>query len=349
MPKRLKAQNNSRIREKQTTGVNKMSKLKVVVTDFEYKSLAIEQEVIEKAGAAFFPAQCKTEEEVIEACKDAVGIINQYAPITRKVIESLPSLKVIARYGVGVNTIDVDAATEHGVYVANVTDYCMDEVADHALSLILASARKVVQLNQAVKNGVWDYKVGTPIFRLKGRVLGLVGFGRIPQNLAKKASALGLELVVYDPFIPAEVVQEYNAKLVSLNELMEMSDFISVHTPLMKETEGLLSDEQFAHAKKEAFIINTSRGPVIDEQALVRALQEGKIAGAGLDVIEQEPIDPNNPLLTMDNVILNPHVAWYSEESQAELKRKTAENVADVLAGGSPTYLYNKELKTIRS
>ncbi|MFS0824500.1 C-terminal binding protein [Bacillus sp. 1P02SD] len=322
-----------------------MSKFKVVVTDFEYASLAIEEEVLEKAGAKLIKKQCKTEQEVIEACKDADGIINQYAPITRKVIENLPTVKVIARYGVGVNTIDVDAATKHGVFVANVPDYCMEEVADHALSLLFACARKIVQLNQSVKSGVWDYKVGTPIFRMNGRVLGLIGFGRIPQNLATKARVLGLELVVYDPFVSEQVVKEYNAKLVSLNELVEKSDFISVHTPLTKATQGLISDEQFTLAKKEAFIINTSRGPVIDEQALIRALQEGKIAGAGLDVIEQEPIDPTSPLLKMDNVILTPHVAWYSEESQVELKRKTAQNVADVLLGNNPTYLVNQQLK----
>ncbi|WP_332691659.1 C-terminal binding protein [Halalkalibacter lacteus] len=318
---------------------------KVVVTDFEYDSLAPEKEVLEKIGVEFVAVQCKTEEEVIEAAKDADGIINQYAPITRKVIENLTNCKVISRYGVGVNTIDVDAATEHGIIVGNVTDYCMDEVSDHAFALLMACARKVVLLNEAVKNHHWDFKVSMPIFRLRGKVLGLIGLGRIPQSLAKKAQAFGLKVVAYDPFVPKNVADELHVELLELNDLCTRADFISVHAPLIESTKGMIGEEQFNAMKKEAFIINTSRGPVICEKALIAALQEGKIAGAGLDVVEEEPIQENNPLLSMDNVILNPHVAWYSEEAQLELKRKVAENVADVLSGYYPTYLFNKDVK----
>ncbi|KKI89273.1 2-hydroxyacid dehydrogenase [Bacillus sp. SA1-12] len=321
-----------------------MEKYKVAVTDYEYKNLQIEKEILEKANVELIIAQCDTEDEVIAACKDADGLINQYAPITRKVIESLPNLKIISRYGVGVNTIDVEAATERGIMVTNVSDYCVDEVADHAFSLLLASARKIVQLNNAVKQDVWDYKLGMPIYRLRGRVLGLVGFGKIPQNLAVKARAFGLELLIYDPYISDETADKYDARLVGLNELMQLSDFISVHAPLTKATEAMISDEQFSLAKPEAFIINTSRGRVIDEQALIRALEEGKIAGAALDVIEQEPINPANPLLKMDNVILNPHIAWYSEQSEVELRQKATQNAADALQGKRPKYLMNDEV-----
>ncbi|WP_299093804.1 C-terminal binding protein [uncultured Metabacillus sp.] len=321
-----------------------MEKYKVAVTDYEYKNLQIEKEVLAKANMELIIAQCDTEDEVIAACKDADGLINQYAPITRKVIESLPNLKIISRYGVGVNTIDVEAATERGIMVTNVSDYCVDEVADHAFSLLLASARKIVQLNNAVKQGVWDYKLGIPIYRLRGRVLGLVGFGKIPQNLAEKARAFGLELLIYDPYISDKTADKYAARLVGLNELMQLSDFISVHSPLTKATEAMISDEQFSLAKPEAFIINTSRGPVIDEQALIRALEEGKIAGAALDVIEKEPINPANPLLKMDNVILNPHIAWYSEQSEVELRQKATQNAADALQGKRPKYLVNDEV-----
>ncbi|MFC0471135.1 C-terminal binding protein [Halalkalibacter kiskunsagensis] len=318
---------------------------KVVVTDFEYDTLAPEKEVLEKIGVEFVAVQCKTEEDVIEAAKDADGIINQYAPITRKVIENLTNCKVISRYGVGVNTIDVDAATEQGIIVGNVTDYCMDEVSDHAFALIMACARKVVLLNNAVKNHNWDFKVSMPIYRLRNRVLGLIGLGRIPQSLAKKAQAFGLRVVAYDPFVSKQVADELQVELLELNELCARADFISVHAPLFESTKGMIGEEQFNVMKKEAFIINTSRGPVVDEQALIVALQESKIAGAGLDVVEQEPIQENNPLLTMDNVIINPHVAWYSEEAQLELKRKVAENVADVLSGYYPTYLFNRDVK----
>lgn len=322
-----------------------MSKYKVVITDYEFASLEHEERILAEVGAELIRAQCRTEDEVIVAAKDADALLNQYAPVSRKVIENLPNLKVVSRYGVGVNTIDIDAATEHGVIVANVTDYCMDEVSDHAFALLIACARKVVQLNNAVKSGTWDYKVGVPIFRLRGRVLGLIGFGRIPQTLAKKAQAFGLKVIAYDPYLPPEVAKKFDVELMDLNDVCAKADFISVHSPLTDATRGMISDEQFDVMKKEAFIINTARGPVIDEKAMIRALKEGKIAGAGLDVLENEPVEPDNPLLKMDNVIINPHAAWYSEESQVELQQKVAQNVADVLSGYYPTYLFNRDVK----
>lgn len=322
-----------------------MSKFKVVITDYEFATLAPEEEVFSQGDIEFVKAQCKTEEEVIEACSDADGILNQYAPISRRVIESLTNCKVISRYGVGVNTIDVEAATENGIIVGNVTDYCMDEVSNHAFALILACARKVPQLNNAVKSGDWDYKLSIPIYRISGRTLGLVGFGKIPQTLAKKAQVFGLHIIAYDPFADKEAASDLNTEIVDLDELCRRSDFISVHAPLIESTHGMMSDEQFNLMKKEAFIINTARGPVIDEKALIRALEQGEIAGAGLDVVEEEPIANDSPLLNMDQVIINPHVAWYSEEAQEELKRKTAQNVADVLNGKFPSYLVNHEVK----
>jgi len=322
-----------------------VKKFKVVVTDFEYESLQPEIDVLSELDVELVKAQCKTEEEVIEACRDADGMINQYAPITRKVIGNLTQCKVIARYGVGVNTIDVDAATEHGIVVGNVTDYSIDEVSDHAFALLLALARKVVKLNAEVKAGVWDFNIGKPAFRLRGRTLGLIGLGRIPQALAKKAQAFGIKVVAYDPFMPAEAAKELEVELLSLNEVCEVSDFVSVHAPLMETTKGMISDEQFLKMKKEAFIINTARGPVIDESALIRALEAGQIAGAGLDVAEVEPMLRDNPLLEMENVIITPHIAWYSEESELELKRKTARNVVDVLSGFYPDYLFNRDVK----
>lgn len=313
---------------------------KVLFTDFEYKTVAPEEKVLRDLipDVEFIYAQCKTEDEVIEAARDVDGMINQYAPISRKVIETLTKCKVIARYGVGVNTIDVRAATEKEIFVCNVTDYCLDEVSDHAMTLLLASARKVTVLNNHVKNGIWDFKVATPIFRLRGQTLGLIGLGKIPQRLAKKAQAFGLKVVAYDPYVPKEVASELNVELLELNDLSKKSDYISVHAPLTDATEGMVGEEQFKLMKKEAFIINTSRGPVIDEKALIKALQNKEIAGAALDVVVNEPIEEGNPLLEMDQVILNPHLAWYSEESLIELKEKTAKNVADVLLGKEPKY-----------
>lgn len=322
-----------------------MSKPKVYVTDFEFPNLQFEENVILPIDAELIGVQCKTEEDVIEKCKDAVGLINQYAPISRKVMESLPNLKIVARYGVGVNTIDLPAATDLGIIAANVPDYCMDEVSDHAMALILACARKVVLMNNEVKNGNWDYKVSIPLYRVRGKNLGLLSFGRIAQTLAKKALAFGMNLLVFDPYVPESVAKEFGAKLVSLEELLKEADFVSVHSPLTPETEHMISNKEFSMMKKTAFIVNTGRGPVIDEEALKKALEEGLIAGAGLDVIEVEPPSADNPLLKMNNVVLNPHVAWYSVEAEEELRTKAARNVAEVLQGYFPKYLVNKDVK----
>lgn len=318
-----------------------MSKPKVYVTDFEFSDLRYEEKVINEAGAELIGVQCKTEEEIIEKCKDAIGLINQYAPVGREVMESLPDLKVVARYGVGVNTIDLSAATELGICAANVPDYCMDEVSNHAMALLMACARKVVLMNNEVKKGNWDFKVSVPIYRLQGQNLGLISFGKIAQTLAKKAQAFGLNLLVFDPYVPESVIKQYNAKSVSLEELLKESDYISVHAPLTAETEHLISEKELQMMKKSAFIINTGRGPVIDERALIKALQEGQIAGAGLDVLEVEPPAADNPLLEMDNVVINPHSAWYSEQAEEELRTKTARGVAEVLQGYFPKYLVN--------
>ncbi|WP_199614175.1 C-terminal binding protein [Paenibacillus alkalitolerans] len=323
-----------------------MHKWKVVVTDWEYADLRYEERVLNHELIQLVPAQCRTEEEVIAACFDADALINQYAPISRNVIERLEKCKVIARYGVGVNTVDLQAATEKGICVANVPDYCMDEVADHALALLLAWTRKVVIANQAVKSGEWDFKVTQPIARLRGKVLGLVGFGKIPQVLAEKVKPLGLRVMAYDPFAPVSLAEEKGVQLVSLNELCSSADILSVHAPLSKATEGMIGRGQLALMKRSAIVINTSRGPVIDESELIEALQTGRIAGAALDVVEQEPIPPDNPLLRMGNVILTPHVAWYSEEAAAEMRAKAAMGVADVLLHGEyPKYLVNTQVK----
>ncbi|MCF6092409.1 C-terminal binding protein [Microaerobacter geothermalis] len=325
-----------------------MAKWKVVVSDWEYADLRYEEKVLHHKDIQLVPAQCRTEEEVIAACKDADAIINQYAPITRKVLESLEKCRVITRYGVGVNTIDLNAATEKGICVANVPDYCKDEVADHALALLMACTRKIVKCNHHVKSGVWDFKISQPIYRLRGRTIGLVGFGMIPQSLSEKVKPLGLNVIVFDPYIPEEVVQEKGARLVSLDELCQQADIISVHAPLTESTRGMIGRRQFDLMKKGTFIINTSRGPVIDEGALIEALENKKIAGAGLDVVETEPIQSNNPLLTFENVILTPHVAWYSEESAKEMRSKAAMGVVDVLLHGEyPKYLVNQKVKEI--
>ena len=324
-----------------------MDKFKVVVTDWEFEDLRYEEKVLSQSGKIeFIGANCRTEEDVIEACRNADGIINQYAPLSRRVIESLDKCKVITRYGVGVNTIDLEAATEKGICVANVPDYCMDEVSDHALALLLSWTRKVTIANNEVKRGNWDFKVTRPIHRLRGKTLGLVGFGKIPQSLAEKAKPLGFEILAADPFFPPAEASKRGVTIVPLDTLVEESDVISVHAPLTPATKGMIGKEQFTRMAKKPLIINTSRGPVIDEKALIEALKIGQVSGAALDVIEEEPISQDNPLLSMDNVILTPHVAWYSEEAEEEMRSKAAMGVADVLVHKEyPKYIVNSEVK----
>ncbi|WP_040983914.1 C-terminal binding protein [Oceanobacillus jeddahense] len=314
---------------------------RILFSDYDYASVEIEEKVIRKSlpDVEFIHAQCKTEEDVIEVAKGVDAIINQYAPISRNVIEKLSNCKVVARYGVGVNTIDIDAAAEKNITVCNVTDYCLDEVSDHAMTLILSLARKVTLFNNQVKEGDWDFKAGSPIFRLRGRVLGLLSFGNIAKKVAVKGQAFGLKVIAYDPFIPTEVAKEYNVELVELDDLLRRSDFVSIHTPLTNDTHHIIGAEQLKLMKEEAFIVNTSRGALIDEKALIQALHNNEIAGAGLDVLEVEPIPVDNPLLEMDQVLINPHAAWHSVEAQEELKTKTAQNVADVLTGVEPKYI----------
>ncbi|MDV2582202.1 C-terminal binding protein [Alkalibacillus haloalkaliphilus] len=322
-----------------------MSQFKVYVTDYNYSTFVPEKEVLDELGIELTLKQCQTEDEIIEQCHDADALLNQYGPISRKVIESLDQLKVVARYGIGFNTVDIDAATENGVIVTNVTDYCLDEVSDHTMALLLSGTRKVTLMNNEVKSGNWDFKVAKPVYRMRGSVLGLLGFGNIAQTVAKKAQAFGVEVYAYDPFIPQEVADSLGVKLVDLDELYKQSDYVSVHLPLNEQTEKLVSHDAFKQMKSHTYIINTSRGGVIDEVALIEALESGEIAGAGLDVLETEPIQEDHPFLSMDQVLLNPHAAFYSEEAEAELKRKAAQNVADVSKGKFPTYVVNKNVK----
>lgn len=320
--------------------------MKVVITDHEFLDLRYEENILKHTNIELVKTQCKTEDEVIEACHDAEGIINLYAPISRRVIDNLAECKVITRYGVGVDTIDLEAATEKGILIGNVPDYGIDEVSDHALALIMTLLRKITTSNAKVKNGSWDVNQIKPLRRLNKLTIGLVGFGNIPRRLSTKLQALGIKIIVSDPFLSEEFAKEKNVTLVSLGELCEHSDLISVHAPLNDSTRGMIGSEQFSLMKKGTYLVNTARGPVVDEDALLEGLESGKVAAVALDVIETEPIAPNHPFLTMENVVLTPHIAGYSEESAAEMRSKTALGIADVLIRGQyPKYLVNKNVK----
>ncbi|MDQ0247538.1 D-3-phosphoglycerate dehydrogenase [Bacillus fengqiuensis] len=313
---------------------------KVLLTDYEFEHLQYEESVFEQSGLEieFIKAQCRTEDEVMEAAKDVDAILNQYAPISRRVIESLENVKIISRYGVGVNTIDLDAAKEKGIIVANVPDYGMEEVSNHALALLLSWARKVTLLNNEVKNGNWDFKACVPIHRFNNQTVGVLGFGRIPRRFVEKVKPLGFKTAAYDPFVSAEDMAAVGVQKMELDEIIRESDFLSVHVPLIDDTFHLINEERLNQMKKNAVIINTARGPIIDEKALAEALENKIIAGAALDVTENEPINTDSPLLKMDNVIITPHSAWYSEEAMIELRQKAAKNIIQVLSGEKSPY-----------
>lgn len=315
-----------------------MKRFTVVVTDSVFPSLDIERSVLGAVGAHLMTLQATREDELLEAVEDADGLLVCYAPVTQRVIERASRCRVIARYGIGVDNVDLQAAAARGIVVTNVPDYCIEEVSDHALALILACARRVVHLDRLVHTGRWDPKDALPIRRLQGQVLGLVGFGKIPRRVAAKAAGVGLLPVTFDPFVDAATCAAHGAKKVDLSTLLTEADFVSVHAPLTAQTRGLIGDAQLRRMKPTAFLINTARGPVVREAALVKALQAGWIAGAALDVVETEPLPPTHPLMTLPQVLLTPHVAFYSQESMQELQRKAAEEVARVLTGHAPHY-----------
>jgi D-3-phosphoglycerate dehydrogenase len=318
------------------------NKFKVVITDCDHGSIDEEKKEFGRIGAELILAQIKEEEDLVRVCKNADGLLNQYALLTRKVLQKLPKCKVIGRYGVGVDSVDLKAATDLGIVVANVPDYCVEEVADQALSMILALIRKTVFFDEKVKSNEWDFRQGRPIHRIKDKTLGLIGSGRIGLEVAKRISAFGVRVLAFDPYLQKT---PDGVELTGLDSVLKESDFISIHCPLNESTRHLIGDKEFQKMEKKPLIINTSRGPIIDEAALIQALMKRQVSGAGLDVLEKEPPDPQNPLLKMENVVIAPHISFYSEESISELKRRTAENVSSVLLGKWPRSVVNQGVK----
>jgi D-3-phosphoglycerate dehydrogenase len=318
-------------------------KYKVTITDADYESHEPEREVLSGLNVELVKFQCSTEDEVIRNCWDADALLNEYAPITRRVIESLKNARVIARYGIGVDNIDLRAATERGIFVANVT-YDVCDVADHTVALILSLARKIPWINQKVKEGRWDWREVQPIERIEGKILGIIGFGRIGREVAARMKAFKTEIIAYDPYAPTETFEKRHVKKVDLETLLSTSDIITVHLPLSKETHHLINEKRLKVMKKTALLVNTSRGPVVDEAALYKALKEGWLTAAALDVLEKEPPEKDNPLLKLNNVLVTPHMAWYSTSSTTEIQTKAAQEVTRVLSGQPPRNLVNKDV-----
>jgi D-3-phosphoglycerate dehydrogenase len=295
---------------------------------------------------------CKSDGEIIEAVKGADIIINEVVPMSRAVIEQIDKAKAIVSLGHGFNHIDDDACTDKSIMLVNCAGYCAEEVANHTIMLLLACSRRLIPMHEMVKSGNWTANTnrGTlpfyPMGHLEGQTLGLVGFGNIGRAVARRATVFGLNVLVFDPFLPPWVVQEYRVGTApSIEDLGARSDFVSMHVPLNKNTRKLAGESLFKAMKPTAYFINTCRGPTHDEQALIKALKSGKIAGAGLDVFEEEPTPASNPLLKMDNVVLTPHSAGTSDHSGIAGRTRLGEEAARIMRGSLPMSLVNPEVR----
>lgn len=322
---------------------------KVVITDYDYGDVEIETAILNEAGADVVALQAKSEEDLFDEVRDCAAIMNQYARVGRATIQRAERCRVVARYGVGVDIVDVEAATEHGVLVTNVRDYCTEEVADHAVSLWLSLARRLFVYDRATHQGIWRWQSGRPIRRLRGQTVGIVSFGKIGQAIARRAKAFEVNVIAYDPFLPKEVADAAGVHLVGKEELLRAADHILMQAPMTPETRHFLSDAEFAMMKPGAILVNTGRGPTVDNKALYRALTEGPLAAAGLDDPEEEPAkratwDPaDNPIFSLPNVVVTPHAAYYSEESILAARETAASEVARVLTGLTPRYPVNAD------
>ncbi|OCG06921.1 dehydrogenase [Gilliamella sp. wkB178] len=314
--------------------------MKIYITDCDHESMDIEKNTFAEKGVDFEILNITQPTDIIEACHDADALILQYATISDSVLSSLKNLKGVVRYGVGVNTIDIDSATRNNVAVCNVPDYGTNEVADHALALIMALSRKLPLFINDTKNGIWAYEKAIPIYRLQEQTAGIIGLGRIGLSLAKKLHGIGLKVIGFDPFAKKENLPSF-IDFVNLEELLTQSDIISLNLPLAKETQNLINNKEFSLMKKNCYLVNTARGGIVNEEALYQALLNKTIAGAALDVFEQEP-PTDRKLFSLDNFIATPHAAWYSEQSQQDLKRKAAEEAIRIAKGETPLYCLNK-------
>jgi D-3-phosphoglycerate dehydrogenase len=315
-----------------------MSRPVIAVTDSVFPSLDPAVAALKRVNPDMRMAKSALPDDILVVARDADAILVTYAKLPGDLLRQLTRCKVIGRFGLGVDNIDIPAATERGITVTYVPDYCMHEVSDHAMALLLALARKIPLSNALVQAGRWEMPAVVPIHRLHGRVLGLIGFGNIPRALVPKARAFGLTVITHDPYVAQDAVKALGVENVSFDDLLARSDFVSVHAPLLPATRGLMNADAFAKMNKGALLINTARGPLVDEGALVAALDSGKLGGAALDVVAVEPLAKDSALRGRDNVILTPHTGFYSVEALDELQTKCATDVARVLSGEKPVY-----------
>ena len=320
--------------------------MKIVITDYRFPDVEQERRAVEAAGGTLITGQATTEEQVADLCRDADGVLTARAPIGALAISALQRCRIIVRYGIGVDTVDVAAATARGILVANVPDYCLDEVSDHALTLLLMLSRQMIPAIALAREDTWAVGKMPPLQRLRGQACGLIGCGRIGALLAGKVSALGMNVIIHDPYLREPQAREMGAELISLDDLLARADFISLHAPLNNATHHLLGEAAFAKMKKTASVINTARGGLVDESALLAALDAGKIFGAGLDVVESETaVTPvRSALVRHPRIIVTAHTAWLSRQARALLQLRAIEQVLACLRGEMPYGLINREL-----
>ena len=322
-----------------------MSTPKIYITDCDHANINEESAVFEKAGIAYELVQCHTEDDLIAKLQDATAVCNQYAPFTEKVFAALPNLKMVVRYGVGVDNVDLAAATKHSVQVCNVPDYGTNEVADQALALLMEVVRRVGAANTDVHNGVWDYARYVPVRRLSTLTVGLVGLGRIGSAFAKRVHALGCPVLAYDiDYSHADQAGDttFVKRVGSLDELLASSDVVSLHCGLDQNNAHFMNAANFAKMKQGAFFINVSRGGLVNEADLAQAAISGHLTAAGIDVTCREPLEAESPLRQAKNIVITPHMAWYSVEAASDLKRKCAEEAVRGALGQAPRCPVNK-------
>lgn len=318
--------------------------MKIVVVDGGWGPIDTVRQYLPKE-AEFVGYHCHTEEDILAVAKDADAILAEYAPLSRKVLKELTKCKIISNSAVGTDNIDIAAATEFKIAVANVPGYCSYEVAEHALALLLAVSRNIVAYEKKIRQRIWDIDSAPPMKRLSGQTLGLIGFGQIAQLVAQRALSFGMTVLTYDPYISPEFAAALNVRLLNIQEVLEQSDIVSMHLPLNEHTLGFINKEKIAMMKKKPLLINTSRGKTINEADLIEALNQGAISAAALDVLVNEPPDFNSDLFKLENVILTPHAGFYSETSVEELRQRCALNVTNFFNKNySSINILNKEI-----
>jgi D-3-phosphoglycerate dehydrogenase len=320
-----------------------MAQHRVAVTDDRFHSpYDLERDILREADAELELLQIESEAEAPEALGSMDGLLVNHFAVSASVLRRMKRCRIVSRYGTGYDNVDVQEATRAGIWVANVPDYATEDVSDHALALLLGCARKLVYRDRRIREGGWYLFSEQKCSRIRGKALGIVGYGRIGRAFHRKVKGLGLAAVlVSDPYVDPPFIRSQGASPVGLPELLARSDYVSLHASLTEETRGLIGEQELAVMREGAILINTARGPIVKEEALVARLESGALGYAGLDVYQKEPLAPKHPLRKLENVILSDHAAWYTEESEAEMRSKAARNVLAVLKGGRPLYPVN--------